>query len=377
MSISVTGLVARRWEDDLAALAADVTALYEHPGYRRIAGDARTPGLLLEGASRREGEITVARVRSLLVGFEGLRVAVEQAGLLHRPTPPPLRSALDGASLANPHLPDESASPAAVRDAMVTNVRAVHSSLGAFANAWTDLPSLLDSCVAELAALQDRSVALGIAFAPASLTAALDRVRLAGAADPLGAMAELQREVAPKLGRIAADLSAREHQRDETQRQLELARREVERLRGAHATAVTSIAERDARLTDDSRDALVSLAELQALLDWREKLAGSANAGHWAAVGKALETWRERAAELAEHIASTSAAAREAIDERRRLRGWLVALNAKAGALRRAEDAAFCAPALEAHRLLHLRPTPMPRVRALLETCQSVLAHER
>ncbi len=297
MKPSLPDAGVRRGADDLAAAAAGVTALYEHPAYRRLAGDAQRPGCALTGVSRAAADAAVARVRALLAGYETLESTGAEEIIW----------------------PEDAEAVAALLDAMTAGAQSARATLDAFEEAWRDLPELLDACASRCAALGD----------PADIAAQLAELRGTAEADPLGAMAALRDKITPAIERW-------EETRAVVLAALEQAAARLAALAGQHAAAAARVAERDARLSDPESTALPAAAAVPDLGDWREKLARSAAAGKWSAVQKALAAWTQRAEALEGEIRAAAAQAESALAERQQLRGWLRALDAKAGALHRA-----------------------------------------
>lgn len=339
MPTASADLPVQRGDDQLAALAAGVTALYEHPAFRRLAGDARSAGCTLLGASRTEGAATVALVRSLLADYESLA--------------PRLASAAPGEADL-------------LREALLGAGR----TLDAFLAAWNHLPGRLQQADVDCAALRARAAALGATVVPNELPDQLALLPSEVESDPIGTLALLEGEILPALQQAAETLTLLEQARRALLARLATGGARLAALCAQHAAAAGIVAECEARLSDPAAVPLPPPTALRALAEWHQRLLATPES-------PGLTAWERRLAELEQQIPAAALGAQAALAERRRMRGWLGALNAKAGALGQAEAPRFAAAALEAHRLLHARPTPLPRVRTLLATCQTLLTHVR
>lgn len=325
--------------DLLPALAARVTALYEHPVYRRLAGDLHTPALALHGASATVGSAAVHAVRAALASFEE-------------------------ASLASSELPER-------LRAMRPAVASARTLLERFADAWSQLPEQLAECGRQLAAL--RGSAPNFAGQGRTLARRLEALASSAANDPLGTVAALTSEIEPTLRRLALEQAAAERQRASVATRLAALPARLTELRTTLANAAGRVAERDARILDLSAPLLPTPLILRTLAVWRDRLDATAAAGRWETAARSLTAWEERVDEFAAACRTAVRLADEALAERRRLRGWLRALQAQAGALRLSESPRFSAAALEAQRLLLTPPTQLTRVAGLLAQCQALL----
>ncbi|MBS0656831.1 MAG: hypothetical protein JSR82_01130 [Verrucomicrobia bacterium] len=331
--------------DLLTALAARVTALYEHPVYRRLAGDLHTPALALGGASQAVAATAVAAVRGALTHFEELALA---------PAELPARAR---------QLRRETAS--------------AQTCLARFAEAWERLPAQLAEGERQLAALRGAAAFGGGRPADAApldaLAQRLDSLRAALPTDPLGVAAALSDEIEPALRSLRAAGAAAERVRTATAARLAGLPARLTELRALFATTAGRVGEREARILDLAAPPLPSPVALRTLADWRERLDRVAAAQRWDLAARSLSAWDARAAEFATACQAAARAADDALAERRRLRGWLRALQAQAGARRLSEWEQFSAAALEAQRLLLTPPTALPRVQTLLARCQQRL----
>lgn len=327
----------RSGADASAALAAAVTALYEHPAYRRLAGGLDTPGCPLTGLSRARGDAAVAATRAVLAAYE--------QGTLQS-----------------------------------DDIAAALAQLAPFAAAWTELPQRVETGQQAGRTLRTKAASLGLRESELELTAWAQRADTLAAeleTDPLGATARWEDAFAPELRRLTDTLAAAERTQHTAADRLQRAPAHLAELTEAHAAAARLVAERDARLLDPTAPTLPAPATLAALSAWREKLDQAAAAGRWATVVRALDAWEAQLQQCERACAVAGQAAEAALEERRRLRGWLGALQAKAGATGRSEDPRFGAAALAAQQLLRSGRASLPRLRELVATCQSLLRHER
>lgn len=379
----------RGWEDDLAAMTANLTALYEHPVYVTLAGTLHQPPAALAGRSRAEADAAVGRVRALVVHAAELRRVVDEARRLRAGAgffaPNALAEAetlLNGESLRIEEPDDEAApdhrsllaGPAAPRRVrprdllarMETEFARARGVILAIDAAWQDA----GGAEATEALARCETLLPGADGAPA-FARRLDEARALVAArreqhrlDPLGSIAA---DPGPTLRALEADLRAAAARREECRAGIAAGRAWLQAAAERHARAAALLAERDEKTVDPANAPLPATGVLGPLGDWLEKLAANAGRGAWEAVNRALPAWRAQAANFDAAVLAAETQARSILAERLELRGRLDALQAKAAAAGHAEEPARAARLTAARQLLHARPTPMPEARARVE----------
>jgi hypothetical protein len=175
-------------------------------------------------------------------------------------------------------------------------------------------------------------------------------------ADPLGALARMNAQLEPVLGRLRALVEASEQAHRATLR----ARAELERLAGIHSEALTADAEARLKIADcKALPAPVDDGRLNRLRDWLGQLERRWNEGALDTVSAGLRNWQAAAGECAAEDVKARDASRLAVETRRELRGRMEALKAKARAMGVAEQGAISTIATRAESLLAARPTDL------------------
>jgi chromosome segregation ATPase len=264
--------------------------------------------------------------------------------------------------------------------AMTQAFQVARDALLAVDAAWRQLLPTLGACDQEAAKLQTQADALGVGTL-AELTAArqqIARLRAAVESDPLGANADLDRQITPLLQRVHSLLDDLARQRDATTRDMQRAHELLATLQTLNTQCAQALDEcRQKIASPTGLCAPLDASRLTDLSDWLDTLDATLQQGRWKAARVGLDRWLQTAGGLADAARAAYAANRAPLDTRAELRGRLSSLRAKAQAYTArgvALDTTLTQLAAAADQLLQQRPTPIDEAARLVTEYETRLA---
>jgi hypothetical protein len=377
------------WKLRLQRAGDNLMELTQLLTYKRLAGEDGWPQAKLTGISAERVAPALSMVRELWLQYALLtdvanrarqlheslsrllpsrKILDEIEQLLHGPSIklPPTMTPLGQRGLLSEGEVAPAISPEQLLQAMAKRFDVARDTILAVDAAWERLVPRLSEQEAEAVSLQRFAQTLGEARL-SDLEEIQQRIHALPQCieqDPLGTAAQAA-EVERRLQQIRGQLEQRAQKQAQVQAELRAARDLLRRLEEAHRQARHACTEREQKVhVDPSRPLPTPLEDdaIAALVPWLDRLEETIRNGSWQAAHVGLQKWTG----IAQGYLGTEEAAREAnrglLRQHRDLRGLLEALQAKAQANGRAEDAELASLSREAWRLLHSCPTPLARL---------------
>jgi hypothetical protein len=265
--------------------------------------------------------------------------------------------------------PGSAAERATLDDVMQTmagEFDAVRTAVVAVTESWQRVNPALDALQQKLAALDQFARGVGLADDSelTSLHAEAEALRTRVATDPLGARADFDLAIQPRLREVNERLEGLAKARADVQQQLRDARARLAALQQAHGTAIASLArfhiEIAAEATPRADD-----AELADLAAWLTRIDQAAAAGRAQAAEIGLRRFADAVEQAIAGDQRATAADQAALDLRDELRGRLAARQAQLRQLRQLRrqgivaDSDLDGQGAALARLLAQTPTPL------------------
>ena len=349
----------------------------------------------LTGVTRNRAELVLPPFQELFNQVGLLKSQVDRARVLRNDLPrlgrdaklaeisalltevklPPVAVPLEKRGLLTAAELSETVTPMRLFQAMVAAFDAANQFVHEIKTLWDNNATRFQALEAALQELRALAVELG-AVSTQELTVAesgLAAVRTRVVADPLGATADLDREVQPLIDSCRQRLTAVKGLRDQVRHDLDEAEHLLTLLRSTHAGALEAARERKEKCLVEHEDQLTmpfDASVVEQLAGWLGQLKTMVSAGKFQAAATGLSNWSSSARTRMSSADAALKANAALVQERRDLRGTLEALKVKAQADGLAEDAEL-AKIFEAAQILYRRPTAMAQARALVQQYQT------
>lgn len=245
--------------------------------------------------------------------------------------------------------------------------------------AWKRLEPTLGDCEAQLTTLAANAVALGsdaeAELAP--LRANLKTLYARVVTDPLGVNSDLSKEFRPAADKVRARLDEIVRRREEALALKDRAETLLDTLTETNRRCAEALAE--CRLRIDSPAGLrapLPASSLEDLQSWLQTLVQTLQKGNWQAALVGLNRWLESGQEHLTRERASLAANSASVASLAELRGRLSSLRAKARAHEQrgaASDLILETLAMEAERLLNVRPAPLAQATAAFDAYEQRL----
>jgi hypothetical protein len=372
-----------RWQQQLADVAGDITALDDVDVYKELERGSVGKPPALSGETLRQAKPLVTTVHTLFQQYALLNERVSRAASARTSAPGWLpghqstalaqieRALGDPIDLGSNDLP---VAPGVLLANMRPAIAAVQHDLEAFRVARDAAYGTLTSARGILTALARQAAGLGIGSLPAlaDVGERIEHMGRTAAADPLGMHASFQAEVLPILEQANRLVKAAQAARADLDVRLADAVDVLDRLTSAHRRATDGWQNAARKVLLDPttlRAPVATPAQLADLSQWLDRLAAMVRGGSWREASGPLAAWSNVAQPLL--VAESDVARINAgpLDQMEMLRGRLTVLRTVAqsnglgllGANPSPERAAANAAYRAAEQAL-MRPTPESRV---------------
>jgi hypothetical protein len=380
------------WQQASDTIAANVFALYEHPTYKVLAGDARSASPKLAGLTLSRAGSVVDDVSALMAQSTELKQVIARAAEMRKAILPffqterirDVEAILAGPSI---HLPEveiplaqrgllvssvaeHACSPRQLLDAMTPVYETAKSAILAIDDAWGRLDMLLSDAETKVDSLlkiePDSRDVLGV-------QRRVSECRTLVAADPLSCIGTLEGELNPILEKTRKHLDDAIRERQQFETDLAAAKSTLEQVAAGHKSAVAAFEERVLKVTIEETPEFPPPVEaplLEDLARWLSTLNETAARGSWRPAKVGLGRWNTQARQYADTDQQSAEASQRLIARRTELRGLLDAFKAKATATHLAENMSISEIGSRAKNLLFTRPTPLREAESLVSDYQ-------
>lgn len=377
MSVRQIDEALRLWRERLNAAAQNLIDLQAHPVYKRISA----PDANLAGETAERSALAVRTLGWLLQYFDSLQGVISQAEELRRTMPAlfgtedrerEIAALLNGRTVQLPAVQVpfgqrtllggmqnvSTISPAELLRAMESAFEQTKQIVLQLDAAWEQAGRSIDSASQRLQDLRQVVDQLTITERAALDQAGrnLEASQQAASQDPLGASAQLVRQVNAAIDQLTAKVD--EIRRHQAQMRAELAA--AQQLRDSLEDEYKAVQDICAEAKEKTGfSACLSPEKVAGLLSWYARLREAAASGGNGSVPVGLRNWTQAARQTLQAEQAAAAEARRQLSLRHELRGRLDALKAKARAYSVAENDELQRIAERAKTLLYGRPTPL------------------
>jgi hypothetical protein len=399
MGVEAIDRVLQEWDERLRRVDESLLALENEPTYQMLAPRTRTRAPL-EGETKR---VVVPALDSLQELFEHrgrLTEVLDRAkeiresmsslafwgndekeraikALLYGPSieMPQELTPLARRALLDPGARDVRVVPEQLLVAMAAAFERARDAVVAVQRAWEGVEPSLDAMAKRIEGARAAAGALGVEAGVRDELAAVEReleaMHVRVAQDPLGASAEVEGRLGPRIDAVSAHLGELAAVRDRVARAAERARSALSELSSVHRRAVLAVTRLPQEVQGASASGVPTPSNLiEGLAPWLEKIEAAARAGRWLGAEVGLAKWQEAAQTHLANDSKIAAALDQVLARRDELAGRLSARRAQAAALVArgiALEGGAEQVASEAARLLAERPTPLARAAELVE----------
>lgn len=398
MTIEEIDVLLTDWKQKLDLVGQNLIDLHGLPTYQRLSG-ASVPTVQLSGITKVQVIPALVAMHDLFQYYDLLVKTVEKATQLRAAlvrflaspqkiqeiadilTQPCIGLGIIQTPLAQRELLTAAATPQAITPQellqLMTNAFVVVKDVVLRVDeAWTRLESTLWDTEAQLQQLQALAKSLNINFDRelTVISQQLTTLHHQVESDPLGASDSFTKNIQPQLSQVKTSLQQLVQQQKLIKDNLGRAYQLQEELLKLHRQATATFAESTVKVVHNSAwQEPVSITEIEALSLWLTRLESKLNEGMLQPVGVGLENWMTKAKSYLAAEQKAYTANQALLNTRAELRGRLDALQAKALARGRAEDARLFALAQSANQLLYTRPTPMEQAAELVSQYEKTL----
>jgi len=387
------------WKARLDLVSQNMLALQELATYQRLAGDAGFSKVPVTGVTAVQVAPALDAMNQVFQHFDLLLTTIHRAVALRKQVPRFLASdqqlqaieaLLVGQSIQLPivQVPLAQRNLLSATETIVTTTptdllalmtrtfAVARDTILAVDGAWSRLEPALAQAEAEIQALQQQAIALGV-DALTSLKAAQQAIaplRDRVATDPLGVSDEFEQQIQPLIEQVKTSLSQVLQQQRQVQDGLAAAHALLQQLIELNQAASVAYAESLEKVVDHSGlRCPLPLEHLDALRQWLTRLETRFAEGLVSPIQVGLDNWLTKVKEAIAIEQQTVTANRAPLETRRELRGRLEALKAKALARGRAEDPLLADRSAQAKQILYSRPTDLAQVIALITAYEKQL----
>ncbi len=390
-SLSKLDALLNDWQQKMGYVSQNLFELYELPTYQRLTGEGGMPKAILMGETEKQVKLAIADLTQLFQLFELLRETIDRAKSLRSQMP---KRGGDGAVieimtlLTEPSilLPQQLV-PLQSRDLMSSSTQGGSVTAGTMLEmmailfshaktivlkvdeAWKQLEAPLIELqqrsrpiIQELTALIQRTptiVPIGIQQQIDQFQIDFRTVHQAIDADPLTAKSSLIQQLKPSLDVMIQHLADFAAQQQELKRRLDDAVRGIEELRSVHQKGLLVFTEWQDKVLNSTMTPMPSIDIITELTQWLHRLSIAYEHNNSPAIHVGLTRWQAQFQQTMSQIDTATTHAKRDLQFRVELRGQLIAMKAKAGAMGRSEDLILGTIEAQAKQYLYTRPTDL------------------
>jgi hypothetical protein len=374
------------WRSKLDRSSQNILDLQNLATYQRLAGESGFPPPRLSGHTAAQVPPALEAMNGLFQHFELLAQTLNQAQSLRQHLGskrgqdekvaeiiqlltgesivlPLVEIPLAQRSLLSASQDSNRIKPIDLMMAMVKSFETARDVVLAVDRAWTTLEPKLTQSFQQIQAIQHQAQSCGLVRfeqltqAEQSLTALHDRV----ASDPLGVADEFETTIAPLIAQAQASLGQVRQQQQQIHAGIAQAGDQMRQLEIQHQQALTQYQAASEKIQDGNLSAPLAPETIAALTEWQQILAQKLASGMVQPLVVGLQNWQAKFEAARSVTEGAIAAATEALNRREELRGRLSALQAKAQARGRIEDAELVDLAAQSQAILFGRPSDLVR----------------
>jgi hypothetical protein len=387
------------WRSKIAAASDNLLALDDNITYKRLEGKDGLPVIALTGLTQQRVTPALAAMHELFKYMGLLTGVIDRAAQTRKgvsrfrqesaireledllygpsitlptdPTPLAKRSLLSASQTANTITPER------LLATMTDSFEVARDAVFAVEAAWNKLEPSLAKRETDLATLQRLADGAGLGSMPelAEATQLAQQLRKQVETDPLGASANFDAQLLPRMQTVQARLTEISRQRDQLAGDFTRARQVLTQIDDTHRKCEAALAACREKIGNVAglRTPL-DPARIAELSDWLNTLAGTLQQGRVQPARIGLDRWLATASEYLKVEQQTCAANSAPVELRAELNGRLAALKMKARARGLASDATLAAISLEAEQRLQEFPVPLDRITKLVSDYEAQLA---
>jgi hypothetical protein len=387
------------WRSKIAAAADNLLALDDNLTYKRLEGKDGLPVITLTGVTQKRVGPALAAMHELFKYMGLLTGVVDQATLMRKsvsrfradsaireieelltgqsitlpsdPTPLAKRSLLTVSQTTNTIAPER------LLASMTESFEVARDAVFAVEAAWNKLEPALGRRESDLATLQRIADGAGMGGLPelAQARQVAQALRQQVETDPLGASADFDALLVPRLQQAQARLTEVANQRAQLAGDFSQARQILARIQETNARCEAALEDCRSKIGDvPTLRAPLDQARIAELADWLSTLEGALQQGRTQPARVGLDRWLATANEYLKVEQQACDANSAPVEQRAELNGRLAALKMKAKARGLASDSALQSAALEAETLLQQFPVRLDRIGQLVSTYEARLA---
>jgi hypothetical protein len=379
------------WKNKLQVVSQNLFDLQELPTYQRLCGSPGFPQVHLTGITATRVIPALEAMNDLFQYFDLLVQTVDQANRLRQQLPRflPTEQKIDEIKQllteASIHLSvmqtplaerellsatqqTNAIAPAQLLQLMIQAFSVARDGVLAVDAAWGNLEPILADVESQILSWQNLAKALNqgsvseLAQADEAIAAVRERIEQ----DPLGASADIDRQIKPLLKQVESVLKQAQKQQTQLQEKLAIAQDLLQKLIKLHSESVVAFAESQEKVLYLTAHTPLTQEQMDALSQWLTRLENKREEGLVNPVMVGLDNWITKAREYIAVEQQAYTTHSNLLQTRRELRGRLEALKAKAFARGFIEDTTLIDLAQTAKQLLYMRPTPLDQASELV-----------